>query len=59
MTETVSFSKRLRKWRGKRYLKEAASALDVPTWTYINWEIRGTVPSKLAMAEILRRLNGN
>lgn len=50
---------RLRKWRGKRYQKEAAAALDLPVPTYRKYETGKRTPNKLAMAELNRRLEAN
>lgn len=54
----ASFSKRLRKWRGKRYQKEAAAALNVELQTYRNWEYGRNVPVHLALREVERILDG-
>jgi len=48
--------KRLKKWRGKLLHKEAADKLGVPVWTYRGWEYGRRTPSKLAMAELERRI---
>jgi len=46
----------LREWRGKRRQKEAASDLDIPLPTYRKYEYGKRTPTKLAMAELLRRM---
>lgn len=47
---------RLRLWRGKRYIKEAAAILGLPMGTYRKYEEGKRTPNKLAMAELERRL---
>ena len=50
------FSKHLKRWRGRRYQKEAASDLDAPLPTYRKWESGKSTPNKWAMADLLRRM---
>lgn len=57
MAETLS--RRLRVWRGKRRQKEAAADLDVSLPTYRKWEYGKRTPSKLALAELERRMTTN
>jgi len=57
--QNVKLQDQLRIWRGTRYQKEAADALGVPLWSYINWEAGRRIPSKLALKELQRRLNQN
>jgi transcriptional regulator with XRE-family HTH domain len=47
---------RLRLWRGKRYIKEAADILGIPIGTYRKYEEGKRTPNKLALAELERRL---
>jgi hypothetical protein len=49
-------SKRLRRWRGKRYIKEAAALLNIPVGSYRKYEEGKRTPNKLALAELERRL---
>lgn len=41
------FASRLRKWRGKRYQKNAAQVLGVELQTYRNWEYGLSKPSSV------------
>jgi DNA-binding transcriptional regulator YiaG len=54
------FASRIKKWRMELKLrpKEAAAVFDVPTGTYRTWEKGSRTPHKLAMAEIVRRMEG-
>ena len=56
---TTSFSKILRKWRGKRLQKEGAEALGVNIKTFQAWEYGVNKPHKLTMAEVVRRMDQN
>jgi hypothetical protein len=47
---------KLRRWRGKRYRKEAAALLDIPLTTYRKYEVGMRTPNKLALAELERRI---
>lgn len=47
---------RLKEWRGRYSLKEAAAVLDIDYPTYRKYETGKRTPSKLALAEIERRL---
>ena len=47
---------KLRSWRGKLYRKEAAALLDLPLGTYRKYETGKRTPSKIALAELERRL---
>jgi hypothetical protein len=47
---------RLREWQGKRRQKEAASDLDIPLPTYRKFLYGKRTPTKLALAELLRRM---
>jgi transcriptional regulator with XRE-family HTH domain len=55
----MSFSERLRKWRGKRRQKEAAADLDVTLAAYRKWEYGKRTPKKITLAEIDRRMISN
>jgi hypothetical protein len=48
---------KLREWRGKRYLKEAAAILDIPLPTYRKYESGERHPNNLAEAELKRRMS--
>lgn len=50
---------RLRQWRGKRYIKEAAAILGLPMGTYRKYEEGKRTPNKLALAELERRITEN
>ena len=54
MTEPLKA--RLRRWRGKMYRKEAAAKLGVGIPTYRAWETGRRTPTKIAEAEIERRM---
>lgn len=50
------FARKLRRWRGPRSVKEAASDLQIPYGTYRKYEEGKRTPNNLALAEINRRL---
>jgi hypothetical protein len=53
------FKDKLRRWRGKRYQKEAADLLGIPFPSYRKYEYGKRTPNKLAMAELERRMLAN
>lgn len=52
-----SLSKKLKKWRGKLYQKEAAEKLGISVWTYRNYELNRRVPWSIARRMILQILD--
>ena len=50
------FKTQLKAWRGNRLQKEAAADLDVSLGTYRKWEYGKRTPTKITLAEILRRM---
>ena len=52
-------SKELKIWQGKRNKKTAASDLGLEYSTYRKYLNGKRTPNKLAMAELVRRMNGN
>lgn len=52
------FKEKLKKWRGSRPQKQAASLLDVPRRTYEGWE-QGKCPASIVQQEIQRRMETN
>jgi hypothetical protein len=46
----------LREWQGKRRQKEAAADLDIPLPTYRKFLYGKRTPNKLALAELVRRM---
>jgi hypothetical protein len=57
--KTDPFGKILRKWRGKRVRKRGAAVLGLPLATYSKYEYGKRTPNKLAMVELLRRMEEN
>lgn len=55
----MTFQEQLKKWRGKRYHKQAADALKVSVCTYRCWEYGTRTPKPITMPEILRRMEWN
>ena len=54
---TQQLKDQLREWQGKRRQKEAAADLDIPLPTYRKFLYGKRTPTKLALAELLRRLS--
>lgn len=52
----IEFSERLRKWRGERTQKEAASVIGVPLRTYCSWEEEVNKPDALKMETVENRM---
>ncbi len=48
--------KKLRIWRGRLFQKEAADLLGIPVSTYRKYEYGKRSPTKLALAELERRM---
>lgn len=55
----MTFSDQLKIWRGHRYQKEAADALDVSVRTYESWESGARSPGKITRSELHRRMDAN
>ena len=51
-----SFSQEIKNWRGKRLQKEVNDIFSVSLKTYQTWEQGTSEPSRLAMAEVRRRM---
>lgn len=52
-------AKQMRKWRGKRCIKDAAATLGLPYGTYRKYEEGRRTPNALALAELQRRMDAN
>lgn len=55
MTE-LTFAKKIKRWRGKLSLKEAAAALDIEYSYFRKYSCGKRTPGKLAMETIERRM---
>lgn len=53
------FKDRLKKWRGKKYQKEAADLLGVPLPTYRKWECGKRTPNKFVRSVIDSKITPN
>src|SRR5215813_3192643 len=54
---TLLLAEKLKAWRGRLSLKEAAAKLDIDYPTYRKYESGKRTPCKLALAELQRRLD--
>lgn len=55
----MTLSKELNLWRGNRNAKTAAGDLRIPLPSYRKYLNGKRTPSKLALAELLRRMNSS
>ena len=56
MADEISWSKRVRQWRGTLTQKEAADAIGVPASTFRAWEYGKRNPKKASAQEFERRM---